>query len=166
MARARVKKIDNVFWDVTSGGFTGVAAGTTAALQVITAGSQAATLLRMRGSFRAWLDGVQAPGGAIVLVQAGIIKVPEGSGTTVRYQPASDGGAPWVWFASAILSYEEMVIDVVAISGLEMYNEVVDAKAMRRIRPDEEMQFALSNTAISGAAAINAGYALRILQGF
>ena len=165
MARARVKKIDNLLWDISSGGFTGVAAGTSAGLVFIAVGTIPTTLLRMRGTFRAWIDGVQAPGG-ISLIQAGVIKVPEGSGTTVRYSPALDGNAPWVYYASGIVAYEEMVADAVAISGLELFNDHVDNKAMRRIRPDEEFQFVVSNTAISGAVAINAAYGIRFLQGF
>ena len=166
MARARTKKIDNVFWGSSGAGFLAVGAGSDAGFNAIGVGTQAATLLRVRGSFRAWLDGVQDPGVSIVLVQAGLILVPEGSGVTVQYSPASDSNAPWLYYTSGIISYEESVANVIAISGLDMFEDRIDNKAMRRIRPDVEVQFVVSNTAIQGTAAINAAFGVRILQGF
>ncbi len=166
MARARTKKIDNVFWGVASGTFDAIAAGNDGALNFIAVGTQPSTLLRLRGQFVTYIDGVSAPG-LFVLVQAGIIKVPEGSTTTVRYSPAGDSNAPWLWYTNALIGYEEAVADAVDVAGLNMHREIIDNKAMRRIRPDEEFQFAISNTNIGGGApAINAAYGIRVLQGF
>ncbi len=165
MARGRVRKIDNLIWDTSTGSGLGLAAGSDVGVLWGTAGTAPSTLLRIRGNFRTWLAGTIAPG-PVNVIQAGIILVPEGSGTTLRYSPASDPNAPWLWFMSAVLGYEESVTDVIDVAGLQMHNEVVDNKAMRRVRPDVELQMGVSNTALSGSQAIDFAYAMRFLQGF
>ncbi len=163
MAR-RTKKIDNVIWDLSTGGVGALSAGTSAIL-FASVGTQPTTLLRMRGQVLSYVDATQAPGGLVQLTM-GIIKVPEGSGTTVQYDPATDANAPWIWYDFALLGYEEMVTDVVDVPGATSFRSVIDNKAMRRIRPDEELQFAITNTTQAGALSVNMRYGVRWLQGF
>ena len=165
MARARVKKIDNVFWGVASGVISALTTGSSAALNFIAVGTQPATLLRMRGEVLVYADGVQATGG-LSRVTMGVIKVPEGSSTTVRYDPETDPNAPWLWYDVAHVGYEEMVDNVVDVPVVSGRRILVDNKAMRRIRPDEEFQIVFTNTTIIGGLSVNCAYLMRVLQGF
>ncbi len=165
MARPRVKKIDNVFWGVTSGIFSALGAGGTLALNAIAVGTQAATLLRVRGEVLGYLDAVQTPPTGCRL-SMGLILVPEGTGSTVVYDPALDSNAPWLWYAMMHLGYEEYVTDVIDTPLVSASRLVVDNKAMRRIRPDVEVQFVVNNTTTFGATPANLAFGLRILQGF
>ncbi len=160
------RKLDNVRWTFSSGFFSAVSAGDQA-LGFFTAQTLPETLMRIRGSVAAWLDNFDAPPVGII-IQMGIIKVPEGTGTTVVYSPASDANAPWLWYSSALLAYEEKVTDVIDVPGMTAQRFDVDNKAMRRIRPDEELQIVMSNTTLGGGGAgdVNVAYGLRSLIGF
>ncbi len=160
----RVKKIDNLIWDLHTSASLALAAGSVG-VAFVGVGTQPATLLRMRGEILYWVDGTQAPGGAIQ-VFSGIVKVPEGSGTDVAYDPFNDGNAPWIWFSCISLGYEEMVTDVVAVQGAQFARVGIDNKAMRRIRPDEELQLVHRNVTTGTAMAVNISTTVRLLQGF
>ncbi len=164
MARARVKKIDNVFWGLGTATVTALGAGNIGAT-VIASGTQAATLLRVRGECLVFLDAVQAPG-TLVRLTMGIIKVPEGTGTTILWEPFGDDNAPWIWYDVAHLGYEEQVVDVVDSPQLSARRIHIDNKAMRRIRPDEEVQFVVTNTSVATASAVNVFFTARMLLGF
>jgi len=97
-------------------------------------------------------------------VTAGLILVPEGTGTTVLWSPFTDGDAPWIWYDSSLLAYEEMVTDVVDIPLMTASRRVIDNKAMRIIR-NQEVQFVVENTTIGSAASCNARVAGRVLSG-
>ncbi len=165
MARARVKKIDNVFWGLASGVQGALAAGGQVAFNFTGVGTQASTLLRMRGEVLVYLDGLAAPGLGCRVVM-GAIKVPEGSATTVQYDPASDSNAPWFWYDVAHLGYEEYAADAIDSPVITAARVHVDNKAMRRIRPDEETQIVFSNVTTVGGMPINIAYGIRLLQGF
>ena len=159
------KKLDHTNWEYSTGSGAGIASGATSGQAFSTVGSRPATLLRIRGEVTGFLDTSQATGiGA--LITYGIILVPEGSGATVQFSPVSDGNAPWLLWGSGFVGYEEMVTDVIEISGLPMFRHVIDNKAMRIIRPDVEMQFVVENTTVFVASGINYAYSLRWLQGF
>ena len=122
------------------------------------------TLLRIRGSMLAFADTSQAPGGWIT-VSMGIIIVPDGSSTTVQYSPVSDDRAPWIWYSAFHLAYEEYVTDVISSQVASGYREIIDNKAMRRIRPDQELQMVVENTTRGSAMSLNCSIAGRLLQG-
>ena len=159
----RTKKIDNVRWTFAGGSVGGLSSGTQgfAFLSVATAPS---TLLRMRGELLGYLDGTQAPG-SLVRLNWGIIKVPEGSGTTVQYDPAADNAAPWIAYGVMLIGYEEYVTDVVENGVTAGQRTTLDGKAMRRIRPDEEVQLVVTNTTLLSASAVNFAYGVRVLLG-
>jgi len=165
VARARVRKIDNLFWGTTSNDHLALAGSGVVGATVISVGTQASTLLRIRGEVLVYLDGVQAPGG-LARVEMGIILVPEGTGGSIRFDPSADGNAPWLWFGIVHVGYEEAVADVVDVPGITSVRVPVDNKAMRRIRPDVETQFVAANVSIAGTPAVNIAYGFRILQGF
>ena len=164
MARARTKKIDNVFWGLSSGIIGGLGVGTSA-LNFFAVGTQPSTLLRMRGEMMIWADAIQT-GAVAALITFGVIKVPEGTGTTVVYTPVSDSNAPWILYGQATIAYEEYVADVIDCPLGTAARIEIDNKAMRRIRPDEELQLVAENTSLLGSLSVNLSYSIRSLQGF
>ncbi len=163
MARRRGgKKIDFVHWT----GLTGLIAAQGAGFIGLTIGAAqhlSETLLRLRGEFLCYLDGTQTPG-ARVLIQAGIILVPEGTGTTVLWDPFSDADAPWIWYEGFTLGYEEGVTDVIGVQVAMAKRITVDNKAMRIIR-NQEMQLVVANSTLGTASSVDSSLVLRGLFG-
>ena len=162
--RPVAKKIQHTSWELSNGNFTAQAAGTTARA-FSSVGTAPTTLMRIRGEVMGFIDGVLGAG-KLVMCSYGIILVPEGTGTTVLYDPFTDGNAPWLLYGQASLGYEELVTDVVDVPGITSFRHVIDNKAMRIIRPDVEMQFVMTNTSTVSAQAVHVAYGLRWLQGF
>jgi len=163
-ARRRGKKIDYTRWVSTGAiGVLALSAGTDGQL-ALTTGVRPETLMRTRGQLVVTLDGVQAPT-SLLDVAVGLIKVPEGQGTTVVSSPITDGNAPWLYYERFTIGYEEMVADVIDIPSLTIFRAEIDSKAMRIIRPDEEVQFVVEQATISGSAAINVAASFRFLLG-
>ena len=159
-----VKKITNTLWELSNGVSEGLGAGAVG-FNFSSAGTQPSTLLRIRGEIVAWIDGASAAAKG-VYVSYGIILVPEGSGTTVRFNPQTDANAPWLLYGSGFIGYDEPVADAVDVPGITSFRHVIDNKAMRIIRPDVEMQLVITNTTVAGAVSVNAAYEMRWLQGF
>ncbi len=111
------------------------------------------TILRTRGTLLAYADGSPATG-ALVRLAAGMILVPEGTGTTVLWSPITDGDAPWFWYTSFFVGYEEYVTDVIDSPVVSSYREVIDTKAMRRVR-NTEVQLVVENQTLGGALTEN-----------
>ena len=106
-----------------------LASGGTVGVNVFPAQHLPETLLRIRGEWAASFDGALSPSrsGAIA---GGLILVPEGTGSTVLWSPITDGDAPWVWWDTFHLMYEEFVTDVVASSQAAARARVIDSKAI------------------------------------
>ena len=155
------KKIDTVHWTYGSWSFSQGAG--TSAVNVFSAQHLPETLLRTRGEYVSFVDGVQAPN-SLLGIGVGLIQVPEGTGTTVLWSPISDGDAPWIWVDYAILGYEEMVTDVIDIPGLTSVRRVIDSKAMRKIR-NTEIQCVVENATIQNAANVRIEGQVRMLAG-
>jgi len=164
VARLPARKIDHTSWDLSQGVFVALSAGS-AATTFITAGTAPVTLMRLRGEVLISLDATQAPG-AGVQVTWGIHRVPEGTSTTVLTEPFGDPNADWWAYGTVALGYEEAVTDVIDMPTLTAARVVVDGKAMRKIPPDSEFQFVVTNTTTISARAINLSYGLRWLIGF
>jgi len=163
MPRGRhAKKIQYTHWTYGSADHGALTAGT-AASTVAAAQHEPETILRIRGEWVAYVDGASAPPKTMA-VGVGLILVPEGEGTTVRWSPITDGDAPWLWVDYAIIGYEEMVIDVVDVPALTMVRRVIDNKAMRIVR-NRELQFVVENATIGGAGAVNVFANFRVLSG-
>jgi len=120
--------------------------------------------MRARGNLLAFADTTQAPGG-LIDVAVGMVLVPEGTGTTVLWSPITDAIAPWFFYSRFHLGYEEMVTDVVDVPIATGYREAIDSKAMRKIRPDLEIQFVVEQATIATAMAVNVRVAGRFLLG-
>ncbi len=156
------KKIDFVHWTGFNDTFNALAAGSVAKTLGLAA-HEPETLLRIRGSLLAYVDGTQAPGGQ-VKVGVGIILVPEGTATTVLWSPITDSDAPWIWYDSFHLGYEEYVTDVIDAPGAAGYRSVIDNKAMRITR-NQEIQLVVEQATTATAMAINGGVMGRFLSG-
>ncbi len=156
------KKIDTVHWTV--GAISVLAGGAGSfARTVLAAQHLPETLLRSRGELVTWLDAAQAPG-TIVQVTCGMILVPEGTGTTVLWEPSGDGDAPWIWWDTYLLAYEEMVIDTIQVPALSGVRRVIDSKAMRKVR-NTELQFVATNFTVGVASSVNVVAEVRVLAG-
>ncbi len=89
--------------------------------------------------------------------------VPEGTGSTVLWSPLTDADAPWFYYSTFFLGYEEYVVDVIDSPVLTAYREIIDSKAMRRVR-NQEVQLVVENTTIAGAVSVNIVAAGRMLN--
>ena len=156
------KKIDFLHWTPGSFSFGSQGAGASG-VTVQAAQHLPETLMRTRGSWSCKLEGTQT-GGQGVLVSIGTILVPEGTGTTVLWSPFTDGDAPWIWYDSMVLFYEEYVTDVIWSSNVTDGMRVIDSKSMR-VNKNMELQCVVENTTLLTAASISAGGGLRTLYG-
>ncbi len=148
------KKIETVHWTVGAPvNVVSLASAAIEAVNVFAAQHLPETLLRIRGEWVSSLVGALTDAGAARLV-AGMILVPEGTGTTVLWSPFIDGDAPWIWWDVMNLVHREPVVDVIS-TELSGARRVIDSKAMRKNR-NRELQFVVENLdpgALTGAAA-------------
>ena len=157
------KVIDNLRWLGMSGDVNALAAGTVG-VAILSSTASRDTIMRTRGQFMAYLDGVQAPG-VRINCGVGLWVVPEGTGTTVLGSPLSDPDADWFWYDTFSLAYEEAVANVISLPGADTFRTVVDSKAMRRPGFDTEVQFVMENVTFGSSSAVNAVLSGRILLG-
>ena len=80
--------------------------------------------------------------------------------------PITDDKASWMWYLSTGIGYEEMVTDVIDVPGMSSVRVHVDNKAMRIIRPEEELQLVVTNTTAISAGSVNVVFTGRMLFGF
>ncbi len=164
MARRRSgRKIDFTRWTANCQSFAALSAGATAATY-FSAGSRTETILRIRGNLLAYVDGVQAPG-TQADIGVGIVKVPADQGTTVVLSPIADDTAPWLYYERFALGYEEAVVDAVGMPGLSVFRATIDIKAMRIMRPEEQLHIVVENVTILSALAVNVTVCSRALLG-
>ena len=156
------KKIEVVHWTYGSFVFAAQAAGT-AAVSVLSAQHLPETLLRIRGEWALSMVGVQAPQRGLAL-SIGLILVPEGTGTTVLWSPITDGDAPWMWWDTMHLLYNETVVDVIGSQATLSGRRVIDSKAMRKDR-NQELQCVIENASIIGGASVDVVGSVRVLAG-
>ncbi len=157
------KRIQSTRWEAANH-FFGAASAGSVAQTFITAGTDTETLLRIRGDLVGYIDGADEPPVA-VQVAIGAILVPEGSSTTVLWSPITDGNAPWFFYETFLLGYEEYVTDVVQAVHVSSMRKTIDVKSQRIIRPDVEAQIVMESATISGAGSINVNLAFRLLLG-
>jgi len=165
MARrsGHAKKIDTVHWTGISVSALALAAAGTAGVTAAPAQHLPETLMRIRGEWCGWLDGLQGSSNG-ASITAGLIQVPEGTGSTVLWSPDTDADAPWIWWDTATVVNEEFVTDVTWATQVDSVRRVVDSKAMRRMR-NTELQFVVENISFGGTPAINCTLGARVLSG-
>ncbi len=157
------KKIDTVHW--TGFGFSqaALAAGTPIGVNLAAAQHLPETLLRIRGTYMVVPDGVLGPGAA-TRIRFGICQVPEGTGTTVVWSPTDDPDAPWIWYDTVQLWYEEAVADVIAYQNTASAAREIDSKAMRKLR-NTELQLVMHSATLGNALTVNIAGSGRFLAG-
>ena len=160
--RGRGRKIDNTHWIAALSSFGAIAAGTSA-LTAFAAQHLPETLLRLRGELLAGFDGVPDVGDEIV-VGAGLILVPEGTGSTVLWSPLADSDAPWIWIELMQFIFEETTANTDPIQAGLSVRRVIDNKSMRRIR-NQEVQVVVENITVGTAQAMNVAVNVRGLFG-
>jgi len=161
---ARARPV-NRHWTGIAGSFFAHATASNAAVNINPAVHGQETILRTRGEVWAFVNDVQAPTSNLVQVALGLIVMPGGSGTTVTSSPITDADAPWFWYDTFVLGYEEMVTDVIDVPGITSYRGVIDSKAMRIIRSDREIQLVIESATLGGSGlAVNAGIVARLLS--
>ncbi len=156
-------KIQNLRWIGGRQSFNAVSAGSSAQTH-ITAAAETDTVMRTRGEVYGYIDGVAAPG-ELFEVAIGLIVMPAGQGSTVVLAPITDPDAPWYYYTRFTLGYEEAVVDVVDVPGITSFRAVIDSKAMRILRPEQEVQIVMENATIQSAGAVNCGISTRVLLG-
>ena len=162
--RRGAKKIDFTHWTGFKASVVNLAAGTNG-VNIFAGQHLPETLLRTRGQLSAVFDGVLAGTGVTAEVGVGMILVPDGSGTTVTWSPLADPEAPWFWYSSFFLDYEEQVADVIGSPMVSAYRETIDSKAMRVVRSDTEVQLVFEQVATQGTGPVKINVNGRILSG-
>jgi len=130
---------------------------------MITDGEQE-TLMRIRGELVCALDSVSAPA-KLVNVAIGALVVQAGSSTTVIQEPITDAEAPWLFYETFAVGYEEAVVDVIDVPGLSSFRKTIDVKAMRILRPGREVQLVAQAATLNGAMPVNMTFTFRALLG-
>ncbi len=156
------KKIQNVHWTGFNASALALAAAGTAAVTLANAQHLPETILRTRGQSFATIDALSNPG---ILMRYGIgfAQVPEGTGSTVLWAPLTDSDAPWFWYVTGFVQYEEGVSDATSFEG-SFDRQEIDSKAMRIVR-QREIQVVFETAAISSTAPMNLAVAGRFLSG-
>jgi len=122
------------------------------------------TIMRIRGSLGCYIDGLEAPGGSAI-ISVGLIVMPDGTGTTVTVDPFNNSEASWLYYNNFLVAYEEYVTDVVDCPGMTFFRQEIDVKAMRILRPGQELQFVITNTTVDNAVNVNLRAQMRVLFG-
>ncbi len=160
MAR-RGKKIETVRWtgDVLCSG-TALASGAHDANELYQVGDQEAapTILRTHLEFAIWAVSTQVPGRATHWAM-GLHVVPKGTGTTILILPLTESEADWFVHRTGVLGYEEPVADAIDVPGMSFQRLTIDSKAMRKLKPGQEIQLVVSSLTVSGLVAMNTNWA-------
>ncbi len=126
---------------------------------IITTSERSETIMRTRGEILVWLDASGSVAGDILRWAAGFLIQQEGQ--TPASTPIADGEAPFFWYETGTLAAETAVGNVGAPS--EMARIVVDSKAMRILRPNQEVEFIYEVVDVVGAPISNASINARFL---
>ena len=120
----------------------------------------AETLVRVRGMVAAWLRDSAPAAGDQCVVSWGLMVAPTGS--TIAVTPGTDPGANWFWHQFQLLS-SEFAVAATYNDLLASQRDVVDNKAMRRLREDEAVFLVVENSDATGAPVVTLSAALRVL---
>ena len=140
--------------------FSALAGGASGGITAITAGNVSQTIMRTRGSLLVHIDTTPSAG-EVAQIGVALLIVPGGTGTTVTSNPLANPDAPYFYYETFHLASEDTAVAVDA--GLKMYRSVVDVKAMRVLRPDQEVQFLAEVVNVAGAMSVNISLAFRML---
>jgi len=162
MARARTSggRRADLRWTLGTATVNALAAGANSFVTVVAAGNTSQTIMRTRGELLVYLDGAQAPA---VLMRCAAGLLVQQSGATPTSTPLTDGDAPFFWYDVFHLGHEESVLDAIEQVGCGIIRHMVDAKAMRVLRPDQEIALVVETATAKGSSAVNFALTARFL---
>ncbi len=117
------------------------------------------TILRIRGNYGTFLGDTGAANGDTVRVAAGLLLIT--SGGTSASLPIDDPDAPWIWYDTVVLSRN---VETASGALTRSHTIVVDNKAMRIIRGDQDLVFVVQSVDVAGAPTIGFNFAARMLM--
>ncbi len=162
MARKTSGRRADMRWTFGTHVADSVAAGTGSQAVIVTSGTISQTLFRIRGWLNVSLDAAAGAAGDILSVGYGLL-VQQG-GATATSLPLTDGDAPFFWYQAFHLVRVEAVAggaaDVSSIVSIP-----IDGKAMRVIRPDQEIVSIFETSDVAGAPAWTGTVSSRFLLG-
>ena len=159
MARARrTGRRPDYDWQGGVSGFS-LAANASTIVALVT-NNITATIMRSRGRVLASIDGAVDNDAAAVHV--GLIVADDdavAAGVTAIPSPATDFDADWLWHGFLLLKAQGTSTDAPGLTDrLEL-----DSKAMRRVKPNTQCVFAVTNVALVGTPAVDVLVGLRSL---
>jgi len=150
-------------WTFSAGAALAQTTLSPAGVALFTAGNSQ-TIVRTRGELLVWLDAAPAAGD-LVRWAAGMHIVPPDFGSATTASPIADPNySNWFWFATGSLASEDTA--VADTLGIKATRVIIDNKAMRRLKADEQIQIVFEQETIGTAQAVNFSANLRILTGF
>ena len=161
-SRGFEKTIEDVRWSGATHAFLAQSAGAIA--QTMVGDGLKETVMRIRGDLVCCPDGAQAPTGLVRCALAALV-VQAGSGSTVIQKPVTDPDAPWLFYESWVLGYEEMVVDVIDVPSLSGFRKTIDSKAMRILREGREVQLVFEQLTLNTAMNVQCHLSFRMLLG-
>ena len=143
-------------WTLGAFATAGLAAGGSVQFAIVSAGTTSQTLMRMRGNLLAWMDNSGLTADDFVRVGVGIIPIQFGGVATSL--PLTDGDAPWIWHQVFTMG----AVLATAFGGSEHFRTEIDSKAMRVLRPDQDIMAVIETADIVGAPVVNVGVDVRV----
>ena len=156
------KKIDFTDWSGFTNAFSALAIASSTS-SVMRTFSSSQTLMRTRGELLCYVDGTTVPGSSSQIAVGFLVQQ---TGATATSIPITDSQAPYFYYETFVIGYEEMVTDVIAAQGAIVIRKTIDSKAMRKVRADQEIAAVVQSSTIVGAGVtVNLSVVGRFLVG-
>ncbi len=160
MARQRSGRKTDYTWIVTSGAVT--AQGATQQRIAVAVFNSSGTVMRVRGELMASMNGPSAAD--ITVLGVGLIVATDAqvtAGAASFPSPLSVGDADWMWHGFVPLVSQGVVEDQFGNVG----KIIVDTKAMRRVKPNEQLVLVADAVLLVGTATVDLAFGVRVLFG-
>ncbi len=144
-------------WTLGTATLEGIATGGNAASIVLSQGNTSQTIMRVRGHYFAVIDGPTL--NDVVTVGLGLLIVQ--AGAAAASVPLTDGDAPYFWYEVFHLFTETGTAEDTI--GGTLVRGVIDGKAMRILRPDQEVLLVAQTGIVVGAPVVDVGFTGRFL---
>ena len=146
-------------WDDFAFSALALSAGDTSAV-VISPVTESQTIVRTRGELLCWMDGAPTPPR---LIRVGIGLLVQQAGATATVSPLTDGDAPFFWYDVVTLMSDNTAAGGAPQQPMASSRAVVDGKAMRVLRPDQDIFVVIETADVVGASASDIGFDGRFL---
>ena len=156
-ARSTGRRAD-LRWTGGRQSFQALNGGTSAQGVIVTAGITSQTLMRIRGELLLIVTGAETSGDS---ADIGVGLLLQQAGATATSLPLADDEAPFIWYARHVLTTRAAAVSDAL--GARVVRTVIDNKAMRVIRPDQELVVIANNLTIAGALQVDVHVSMRFL---